>query len=212
MRAPRIVALLAVAGALGASACAAFLSDFSTGERADGGEPDALPATDGERADGGEPDALAVTDAVTADAVDSGEPVMDTGPDGVVPSDGGPGLGDAAEAGCEPIPAATITCGGAGNGGPSYATPGFFCGTNYTSNQYFLGATPSECQCAGQFTCACLMASSYVPLLPWCVGGPYPAGSYPASGCLCQDTVNGPQVSCDDAFVPGSGGQRACGS
>src|ERR1700722_16760747 len=113
----RIGELFAAAGAMGFSACrfssvvsfALVCTGCGAGYQnapADGGNADG-----GASADGGESDAIAATDgAVTVDVVDGNGAAVDAGADGVL-SDGGPILGDAAEAGCEPVDGSTYNCG-----------------------------------------------------------------------------------------------------
>jgi hypothetical protein len=164
------------------------------GASAEGGQLDALTATDGavtvDVVDGG-----AVVDTGTSDASDGGA-VVDTGTSDA--SDGGPGLSDAAEAGCEPIPPVTyacsafqiandITCG-------YYTTPGQFPLDENYALTYTNETTPAVCQCAGAYTCACLQSSAFVPPSAWCTSQEKEGGT--GSGCECMDTAQGPIVFC----------------
>jgi len=95
----------------------------------------------------------ATPDEAMPDVRDSGseqadEETPDVQDSGIVP------VGDS---GCTPYPPGSIFCGGA-----PMAVPGFYC----MSFMYGGGAqlaTPPECQCAGTYTCACILAHSADP-------------------------------------------------
>jgi hypothetical protein len=73
MRARGVIALLAVVSALGASACAAFLSDFAVGESADGGAAESGASQDGTDDGGGNG-----SDATTHSSNDASDATADT--------------------------------------------------------------------------------------------------------------------------------------
>jgi len=176
MRARRVIAFLAVASALGVSACAAFLSDFSIGERADGGAAeggviegggsqdgtfeDAESTSDGGISEGGGADGSASQDGTSGDA----GPTSDGGG-----TDGGAGGSDAGQDAC------------ATNGGTGA-----------------IGTLGCPCSTAGEP--ACNGNAQKLTLL--CTGGVWVPDGTCASGQLCDSQPGANQGTCQPIDPP----------
>jgi hypothetical protein len=175
MRARRVGIVLVVAGAMGVSSCAAFLSDFTIGEGADGsasgdGGADA-PGTDADAA-------LGLRDVAPGDADGSQD-------------------GSSQDGTCSPLASMMYVCSDTEAGILQVTTPEEFCLASFPSDTFSAVSTPAACQCPNTFTCACLKASSYLPLEAWC------ASTTADAGCICVDNgSNGPLVRCGDGCIP----------
>jgi hypothetical protein len=101
----------------------------------------------------------AATDAGTSDRAmfDVGAPdraATDAGAPDQVATDATPDR-DPSDAGCTPSPSVSyVECPGIYE--PGFTQPANFCLWNAEGSQASYPVTPAECQCAGQYTCACL--------------------------------------------------------